>query len=47
MEKSFMTNQLIPIRQIYVRGIFVEHSHDIFSKYSETVPYEIPGNISE
>ena len=29
--------------QIYVRGIFVEHSHDIFSEYSET--YEIPGNI--
>ena len=29
--------------QIYVRGIFVEHAHDIFSEYSEKVPYEIPG----
>ena len=31
--------------QIYVRGIFVEHSDYIFSEYSEKVPYEIPGNI--
>ena len=26
--------------QIYVRGIFVEHSHDIFPEYLENVPYE-------
>ena len=31
--------------QIYVRGIFVENSHDIFPEYSEKVSYEIPGNI--
>ena len=31
--------------QIYVRGIFVEHPHDIFPEYSEKVPYQIPGNI--
>ena len=36
---------IFPTRQIYVRGIFVEHSHDIFPKYSEKVPCEIPGNI--
>ena len=31
--------------QISVRGILVEHSHDIFLVYSEKVPYEIPANI--
>ena len=35
----------IPNRQIYVRGIFVEHSHDTFLEHAEKVPYEIPGNI--
>ena len=34
-----------PTGQIYVPGIFVEHSHDVFAEYSEKVPYEIPGNI--
>ena len=34
-----------PTGQIYVREIFVEHSHDIFPEYSEKVPYENPGNI--
>ena len=29
------------------RGIFVEHSHDIFPEYSEKVRYETPGNIHE
>ena len=32
-------------RQIYVLGIFVEHSHDIFPEYLENVPYETLGNI--
>ena len=36
---------MLPTGQVYVRGIFVEHSHDIFPEYSENVPYEIPGNI--
>ena len=31
--------------QIYVRGIFVEHAHDIFPEYSEKVPHEILGNV--
>ena len=34
-----------PTGQIYVRGKFAEHSHDVFREYSEQVPYEIPGNI--
>ena len=34
-----------PTGQMYVREIFVEHSHDIFPEYSEKVPYENPGNI--
>ena len=34
-----------PNGQIYVCGIFVKHSQDIFPGYSEKVPYEIPGNI--
>ena len=33
-----------PTGQIYVPGIFVEHSPDIFPEYSEKVPYEIPEN---
>ena len=28
-----------------IRGIFVEHSHDIFPEYLEKVSYEIPGKI--
>ena len=40
-----MIMMMLPTRQIYVRGIFVEHSHDIFLEYSENVPYEILGNI--
>ena len=35
----------LPTGQMYVGGIFVEHSHDIFPEHSEKVPYEIPGNI--
>ena len=38
-------NDRHPTWQIYVRGIFVEHSHDIFPEYLEEVPYEIPGDI--
>ena len=30
---------------MYVRGIFVKHSHNIFPEYPEKVPYEIPKNI--
>ena len=37
--------KLVPTGKIYVRGIFVEHSHDIFSEYSEKVPYESQRNI--
>ena len=37
--------QLQPTGQTYVRGIFVEHPHDIFPEYSENVPYETPGYI--
>ena len=33
--------------QIYVRGIFVEHSLEIFPVYSEKIPNEISGNISK
>ena len=35
----------VPKGQIYVRGIFVEHSHDIFPEYSRNIRYEIPRNI--
>ena len=38
-----MITTMLPTGQIYVRGTFVENSHDIFPEYSET--YEIPGNI--
>ena len=31
--------------QIYVRGMFMEHSHDIFPEYLEKVHKEILGNI--
>ena len=31
--------------QIYVCGIFVEHSHEIFPVYLEKTHYEIPENI--
>ena len=34
-----------PTGQVYIRGIFVEHSHDIFPENLEKVLYEIPGNI--
>ena len=40
-----MLGQSLSIGQIYVRGIFVEHPHNIFPEFSEKVPYEIPGNI--
>ena len=30
---------------MYVCGIFVKHSHNIFPEYPEKVPYEIPKNI--
>ena len=36
---------LLPTGQIYVCGIIVERSHDIFLEYSEKVPYEIPRKI--
>ena len=39
------SGSVLPTGQIYVRGILVEHSYDIFPEYSEKVPYEIPGNI--
>ena len=39
------TRSLKPTGQIYVCGIFVEHSQEIFSVYSEKIPNEIPGNI--
>ena len=35
---------MLPTGQIYVRGIFVENSHDIFPKYSQKGPYKIPWN---
>ena len=35
----------LPTGQIYVRGIFVEHYHDIFPEYLKKVAYQIPGNI--
>ena len=41
--KWFADNQ--PTWQIYVCGIFVEYSHDIFPRYSGKVPYGITGNI--
>ena len=41
---TFLTKPL-PTGQIYVRGIFVEHSLEIFPVYSEKIPNEIPGNI--
>ena len=34
-----------PTKQIYDRGIFVEHSHEIFPAYLEKTPYEFPENI--
>ena len=34
-----------PTGQIYLRGIFVKHSHEIFPVYSEKISYEIQGNI--
>ena len=33
----------VPKGQIYVRGIFVEHSHDIFPEYSRNIRYNFPG----
>ena len=35
----------LPTRQIYVRGVFVEHSHEIFPVFSENIPNEIPENV--
>ena len=40
-------DNILTTGQIYVHGIFLEHSHDIFLEYSEKVPYAIPGNISK
>ena len=46
MDDSAITcDETIPIGQINVRGIFVDHSHEIFPIYSEKVPYENPRNI--
>ena len=42
---SYCNLKTRPTGQLYVRGIFVEHSHYIFAEYSENVPYEIAGNI--
>ena len=39
------SREILPTGQIYARGIFLEHSHDIFPEYLEKVSYEIPGNI--
>ena len=41
---TFLTKPL-PTGQICVCGIFVEHSLEIFSLYSEKILKEIPGNI--
>ena len=41
---TFLTKPL-HIGQIYVRGIFEEHSLEIFPVYSEKILDEIPGNI--
>ena len=42
---SVSSDKRLPTGEVYVRGIFVEHSHDIFPEYLEKVPYEILGNI--
>ena len=41
---TFLTKPF-PTGKIYVRGIFVEHSLEIFLVYLEKIPNEIPGNI--
>ena len=41
---TFLTKPL-PTEQIYVRGVFVGHSLEIFPVYSEKILNEIPGNI--
>ena len=33
--------------EIYVYGIFVEHSHEIFQVHSESIPNETLGNITK
>ena len=45
LRSRILKTKYLPTGQIYVRGIFVEHSHEIFPVYSENIPYEIPGNI--
>ena len=43
---AFVRSSLtLPTGQMYVRKIFVEHSHEIFPEYSEKVTNENPGNI--
>ena len=44
-ETLMHSREILPTGQIYARGIFLEHSHDIFPEYLEKVSYEIPGNI--
>ena len=44
---AYQNSLNLPTEQIYVPGIYVEHSHDIFPEYSEKVPYEILGNNSQ
>ena len=41
---TFLTKPL-PTGQIYVCGIFLEHSIEILPVYSKKIPNEIPGNI--
>ena len=41
---TFLTKPLLT-RQIYVCGIFMGHSLEIFPVYSEKTPNENPGNI--
>ena len=41
---TFLTKPL-PTEQIYVPGISVEHSLEIFPVYSEKIPSEIPEKI--
>ena len=47
-EDTFMPEMHLrqpPTGQIYLHGIFMVHSHDIFPEYLEKVPYDIPVNI--
>ena len=42
-----MNYQIDPAKQIYVRGIFAEHSHDIFPEYSGKVSLWNSGEYSQ